>query len=105
MKNAAATEHGQYSDTILCTHLSCAVLSIGTAPRDEDSAMCSEQTTAFTLRGLLRDPMIRSVMASDGVTDHEMIALVRRVATATALRPQLLSPARPLPAVEHSAAW
>jgi len=67
--------------------------------------MCYEQTTAYTLRGLLRDPMIRSVMQSDGVTDHEMIALVRRVATAAASRPQLAPPARPLPVVEHSTAW
>jgi hypothetical protein len=65
--------------------------------------MCSEQTTAFTLRGFLRDPMIRMVMESDGVTDHEMIALVRRVVAATALRPQMMPPVQPLP-VEH-AAW
>jgi hypothetical protein len=49
--------------------------------------MCTEQTTAPTLRGWLRDPMIRLVMESDGVTEHEMIALVRRVTTAVALRP------------------
>lgn len=52
--------------------------------------MCCEQTTAFTLRGWLRDPMTRLVMESDGVTEHEMIALVRRVATAAASRPQLV---------------
>jgi len=67
--------------------------------------MCSEQTTAFTLRGLLRDPMIRSVMASDGVTDEEMIALVRRLVAATASRPQLLSRAPQVPTMERSGAW
>ena len=69
----------------------------------KDGAMCSEQTTAFTLRGFLRDPMIRMVMESDGVTDHEMIALVRRVVVAAASRPQTMPPGRPLPA-EH-ATW
>ena len=49
--------------------------------------MCTQQTTAWTLRGWLRDPMIRLVMDSDGVTEHEMIVLVRRVAAAAALRP------------------
>jgi len=46
--------------------------------------MCTDQTTASTLRGWLRDPMVRLVMNSDGVTEHEMIALVRRVTTAAA---------------------
>ena len=49
--------------------------------------MCTQQTTAFTLRGWLRDPMIRLVMDSDGITEHEMIALVRRVTAAVASRP------------------
>jgi hypothetical protein len=48
--------------------------------------MCTEPTTAQTLRGWLRDPMIRLVMDSDGVTEREMIALVRRVTTASAAR-------------------
>lgn len=57
--------------------------------------MCTEATTAPTLRGLLRDPMTRLMMESDGVTQHEMIALVRRVITAAATRPeQLPSPSR-----------
>ena len=52
--------------------------------------MCTEQTTAPTLRVWLRDPMIRLVMESDGVTEREMIALVRRVTTAVASRPEAL---------------
>jgi hypothetical protein len=48
--------------------------------------MCTEPTTAQTLRGWLRDPMIRVVMDSDGVTEHDMIALVRSVITASASR-------------------
>jgi hypothetical protein len=49
--------------------------------------------------------MIRLVMESDGVTEHEMIALVRRVTVAVALRPD------PVPALsrwhvqESCAAW
>jgi hypothetical protein len=35
--------------------------------------------------------MIRLVMESDGVTEHEMIALVRRVTTAVASRPDPVS--------------
>jgi len=66
--------------------------------------MCSEQTKAATLRELLRDPMIRMVMESDGVTDHEMIALVRRVVTAASSRPPMAA-LRPPPGVEHGAAW
>jgi hypothetical protein len=63
---------------------------------DEDSAMCIESTKAPTLRGWLRDPMIRLVMESDGVTQHEMIALVRRVTTAAASRTE-----PPLPSQWH----
>jgi len=47
--------------------------------------MCDEHTVP-TLRQFLRDPLIRLVMQSDGVTDHEMIALVRRVSAALAAR-------------------
>ncbi|HUN39877.1 MAG TPA: hypothetical protein VMU81_06275 [Acetobacteraceae bacterium] len=65
--------------------------------------MCCEQTKAASLRELLRDPMIRMVMDSDGVTDHEMIALVRRVITATETRPAV--PVRPVPGVEQRVAW
>ena len=67
--------------------------------------MCSEQTTAYTLRGWLRDPMIRLVMESDGVTEREMIALVRRVAIATASRPPAMLPATPVTVPGHHAAW
>lgn len=65
--------------------------------------MCTEQT-ASTLRGWLRDPMIRLVMESDGVTEHEMIALVRRVSTAVASRPpQFPPPAQRRLAEDHLA--
>jgi hypothetical protein len=52
--------------------------------------MCTEQMTAPGLRGWLRDPMIRMVMDSDGVTEREMIDLVRRVTAAVASRPDAL---------------
>ena len=67
--------------------------------------MCPEQTTPFTLRGWLRDPMIRLVMESDGVTEQEMIALVRRVATATAARPVGTPPLPEWRATEAHRAW
>ena len=67
--------------------------------------MCTGQMTEYTLRGWLRDPMIRLVMASDGVTEHDMIALVRRVATATASRPQLLPRTGDMRVVEEHRAW
>jgi hypothetical protein len=49
--------------------------------------MYNDDSKASTLRGWLRDPMIRLVMESDGVTDEDMIALVRRVCDAVASRP------------------
>ena len=67
--------------------------------------MCSEQTTACQLSDWLRDPMIRLVMESDGVTEHEMIALVRRVAVAAESRAQSLSPAKRIAQAEHRAVW
>jgi hypothetical protein len=66
--------------------------------------MCTEQTTAPTLRGWLRDPMIRLVMESDGVTEHDMIALVRRVSVAVISRPDPLPALAPLQAHEN-AVW
>jgi hypothetical protein len=86
-KIAARSIDGQYSDTILCTNPLRAGRSMRPVPKDEDSAMCTEPTTAPTLRGWLRDPMIRLMMESDGVTEHEMITLVRRVTMAVASRP------------------
>jgi hypothetical protein len=65
--------------------------------------MCTEQTTAFTLRGWLRDPMIRLVMESDGVTEHEMIVLVRRVIAGVASRPEA-SPSQ-WPEVQSQTVW
>lgn len=73
--------------------------------RDEDSAMCTEQTMAPTLRGWLRDPMIRLVMESDGVTEHEMIALVRRVTLAVTSRPDPVPVLSQWHAQEGRAAW
>jgi hypothetical protein len=67
--------------------------------------MCTEQTTAPTLRGWLRDPMIRLVMQSDGVTEHEMIALVRRVIAGVASRPEALPPLSQWPVEQGPAAW
>ena len=67
--------------------------------------MCTEQTKASTLRGWLRDPMIRLVMDSDGVTDEEMIALVRRVCEAVASRPATMTPASQWRVPEHQCAW
>lgn len=75
------------------------------APNDEDGAMCSEQTTASTLRGWLQDPMIRLVMESDGVTQHEMIALVRRVTVAVASRPDHVPSLSQWHVQERPAAW
>jgi hypothetical protein len=67
--------------------------------------MCTEQTTAPTLRGWLRDPMIRLVMESDGVTEQDMIALVRRVTAAVASRPDTLPALTQLCVPEGQAAW
>lgn len=63
--------------------------------------MCAEDRKASTLRGWLRDPMIRLVMESDGVTDEEMIALVRRVCDAVASRPAPLAHASQWRVPEH----
>jgi hypothetical protein len=67
--------------------------------------MCTEQTTAPTLRGWLRDPMIRLVMESDGVTEHEMIALVRRVTIAVAARPDPVPALSPWHGQQRHIAW
>jgi hypothetical protein len=67
--------------------------------------MCTEKATAPTLRGWLQDPMIRLVMQSDGVTQHDMIALVRRVAAAAAARPEPLPSLPQWPVPEGHAAW
>jgi hypothetical protein len=67
--------------------------------------MCAEQTMAPTLRGWLRDPMIRLVMESDGVTEHEMIALVRRVTAGVASRPEALAPLSQWSVQQGETAW
>jgi hypothetical protein len=93
-KIRALSVDGQYLDTILCNHASHDGRSMRLRQNGEDSAMCTEATTAPTLRGWLRDPMIRLVMESDDVTQHEMIALVRRVTAAAASRPESSLPSR-----------
>lgn len=67
--------------------------------------MCTEQTTAPTLRGWLRDPMIRMVMQSDGVTEQDMIALVRRITAAVASRPDQVQSFAPWHVEEGHPAW
>jgi hypothetical protein len=49
--------------------------------------------------------MIRLVMESDGVTEHEMIALVRRVTAAVASRPDPMPTLSRWHAQEGCAAW
>ncbi len=67
--------------------------------------MCTRQTAAPTLREWLRDPMIRLVMESDGVTEREMIALVRRVTAAVASRPDPVPTLSRWHVEEGCAAW
>jgi hypothetical protein len=67
--------------------------------------MCTKQTTASTLRDWLRDPMIRLVMESDGVTDQEMIALLRRVSTAVESRSATVPSASQWRRTEYRGAW
>jgi hypothetical protein len=49
--------------------------------------------------------MIRLVMESDGVTHHEMIALVRRVTAAVASRPEALPSLSQWRVEERHPAW
>jgi hypothetical protein len=49
--------------------------------------------------------MIRLIMESDGVTEHEMIALVRRVTAAVALRPNPVPVLSRWPVEEGRSAW
>jgi hypothetical protein len=48
--------------------------------------MCAETDCEATFGDLLRDPLIRLVMASDGVTDRDMVALRDQVRRALAAR-------------------
>jgi hypothetical protein len=48
--------------------------------------MCAGSDDDVVLTGLLRAPLIRLVMESDGVTERAMIALVERVRQSLAAR-------------------
>jgi hypothetical protein len=48
--------------------------------------MCTQQSMASKLNCWIEDPMIRLVMDSDGVSDREMLDLLRRVSAAVAAR-------------------
>jgi len=48
--------------------------------------MCAATDVDTKLDDLLRDPLIRLVMRSDGVTKREMVVLVRDVRRALAVR-------------------
>lgn len=44
--------------------------------------MCYMESDTLTLAGMLADPMIRAVMRSDGVSEHEFSSLLFRVRAA-----------------------
>jgi hypothetical protein len=48
--------------------------------------MCRGSDDGMRFRDLLQDPLIRLVMASDGVTEHEMISLMQQFRQALAAR-------------------
>ena len=50
--------------------------------------MCEPSPGDMLFADLLRDPLTRLVMRSDGVTKHDMIVLSRRVRSALAAREQ-----------------
>jgi len=43
------------------------------------NAMCMTTISTLTLTGMLRDPLIKLVMRSDGVSDEDFSALLYRV--------------------------
>jgi hypothetical protein len=53
--------------------------------------VCAGSDDEAGLNGLLRDPLIRLVMDSDGVTEQAMIALVEQVRRSLAARERQLS--------------
>jgi hypothetical protein len=55
-------------------------------------AMCGGSDDGLRLPDLLGDPLIRLVMASDGVTEQEMIAVMDQLHRALADRERLLEP-------------
>ena len=66
--------------------------------------MCTEETKA-SLRGWLRDPLIRLVMESDGVTEKDLIALVRRVSIAKASHDETMPPPASWQLAEAHHSW
>jgi hypothetical protein len=48
--------------------------------------MCAGQNDVMRFPDLLRDPLIRLVMKSDGITEQEMIALMDQLRRALAAR-------------------
>jgi hypothetical protein len=48
--------------------------------------MCAGQNDVMRFPDLLRDPLIRLVMKSDGITEQEMIALMEQLRRALAAR-------------------
>jgi hypothetical protein len=54
--------------------------------------VCAGSGNEAGLNSLLRDPLIRLVMDSDGVTEQAMIALVEQVRRSLAARERQMSP-------------
>ena len=57
----------------------------------QEVVVCAETDCEARFGDLLRDPLIRLVMASDGVTDRDMIALGDQVRRALAARAYLIA--------------
>jgi hypothetical protein len=64
----------------------------GLSPWSEVVAMCRESHDKVKFPDLLRDPLIRLVMKSDGVTEQEMIALMDQLRRAQAAREVACAP-------------
>jgi hypothetical protein len=56
--------------------------------------VCAGSDDELVLTGLLRDPLIRLVTESDGVTEQAMIALVEQVRRSLAARERPMDPCR-----------
>jgi hypothetical protein len=56
--------------------------------------VCAGSDDEVVSTGLLRDPLIRLVMESDGVTEQAMIALVEQVRRTLAARERPMGPCR-----------
>ena len=53
---------------------------------DEDEMMCSRSVEVLCFPALLADPLVRMAMASDGVNEQEMRALLQHVSELIAQR-------------------